>query len=96
MCEAKAVEIILDSGSDSNFVTMESVNQFRLQVIDGERREHQVITGDTFTSDKMAIASFVGKGGKVVESQFHILPQGARVPHMLVGKPFIRDFQRTL
>jgi hypothetical protein len=90
-----SVEVILDECTDVNWVHPSLVQNFHLETCSVDLVRHEVITGDTFESSKVAYVSWIGCRNQTDMNPFYVLPPKASLK-MVVCKGFIDTYGRNV
>jgi hypothetical protein len=90
-----SVEVILDECTDVNWVHPSLVQNFHLETRSVDLVRHEVITGDTFESSKVAYVSWIGCRNQTDINPFYVLPPKASLK-MVVCKDFMDRYGRNV
>lgn len=97
MSDISAVEVVLDECTDVNWITQHLVDKYHLETEEvAVPLTHYVITGETFTSSRLARADCMGQGNQTATGEFYVLPAASPVDRIILGKISINDWKAGL
>jgi hypothetical protein len=93
--QTHSVEVILDECTNVNWVHPTLVQNFHLETRLVDLVRHEVMTGDTFESSKLANVGWIGYRNQTGTNQFYVLPPTSTL-QMVVCKDFIDAYGRNV
>lgn len=89
------VQVIIDRCADKNFIPHHLAKDFNL-IISEDNLEHAGLSGDTFTTERSAKVSMIGKKNRTMTCKFCVLPETQTMVQMVVGRESINELDELL